>query len=296
VNYFWVFSLLAPVCLAVSNVVDNHVLHARLKDPISYNILCTWPTLPVAVVIFLVWKVSFAFDAWFVGTAIGFAFSFLFVLYNMAMMREQGTNVVSVIYISPLFVAILAAVFLRETLSVINYAGIILLIASAFLVLYRRISTKNLALGIILAYGFASAVARVASKSALESVDIWSYFFWFLIGGLIGTAILAALWSRQLRVAWTKLDSSLTFLILTTSGFSTLGLVLLYSAFSLGPVVIASGLTAVQPTVVFLYTTILTRFRPDAVPPERIKGRWSDVRKIGAVMLIVMGTFALTST
>ena len=295
-NYFWLFSLLAPICLGASNLVDNHVLHARLSDPVAYDIVTAWPSIPVAVGIFLEWKVSFAFDAWFVGSAVGFAFAFLFILYNIAMMKEQGTNVVSVIYTSPIFVAVLATVFLDENLSVINYVGILLLVSSAFLVLYRRIDARNTALGIILAYAFASSVFRVVTKSALENVDVWSYFFWFLVGGLLGTTILAALRPRNLSAAVKRLDSPLVLLIIATSAFSTLGLVLLYSAFSLGSVALASGLSAIQPTVVFVYSAILLRLRPVAIPPERITGRWADARKIGAALLIVLGALALTGT
>jgi drug/metabolite transporter (DMT)-like permease len=277
-------------------MIDNYVLHAPLDDPVSYDIITTWLTLPVAVAIFLAWKVSFAFDAWFVGTAVGFAFAFLFILYNFAMMREQGTNVVSLIYTSPLFVAILALVFLGDKLSVLNYAGILILILSAFLVLYKRISTKNVALGIILVYALCSAIARVATKSALETVDVWSYFFWFLVGGIGGTIILAALRPERLAAAWRRVDARLFLLIVATTGFSTLGLLLLYSAFSFGSVVLASGLTAIQPTVVYFYSAILARIRPGAIPPERVPGGWAAARKIGAVILIVLGVLALTGT
>jgi drug/metabolite transporter (DMT)-like permease len=294
VNYFWVFSLLAPICLGASNLIDNHILHARLSDPVAYDIITSWLSAPIAVGIFLAWRVSFAFDAWFVGTAVGFAFAFLFILYNIAMMREHGTNVVSVMYTSPLFVAILAFLFLGEKLTVTNYAGILLLISSAFLVLYRRIDAKNIALGIILVYAFASSVARVATKSALEDVDVWSYFFWFLIGGMIGTVILAALRPKSLTAAWKKLDARLLLLLIATTVFSTMGLVFLYSAFSLGSVALASGLSAIQPTVVFLYSSILLRLRPGAIPPERISGRWADARKLGTVLLIVLGALTLT--
>ncbi|HYB06762.1 MAG TPA: EamA family transporter [Nitrososphaerales archaeon] len=293
-EYFWLFSLLAPICLGASNLVDNHVLHARLSDPVAYDIVTAWSTVPIAVCIFLEWRVSFAFDAWFVGTAVGFAFAFLFILYNIAMMREQGTNVVSVIYTSPLFIAVLALVFLGEKLSVTNYMGILLLVSSAFLVLYRRIDAKNIALGIILVYAFASSVSRVVTKSALEDVDVWSYFFWFLVGGIMGTTILAALRPRSLSLVLRTLDARLLLLIIATTAFSTLGLVFLYSAFSLGSVALASGLSAIQPTVVFVYSTVLLRIRPGAIPAERITGRWADARKIGAVLLIVLGAAALT--
>ena len=295
-NYFWLFSLLVPLCLAVSNVIDNYVLHTRLNDPISYDIISAWFVVPVAVGVFLAWRVSLSFEAWFVGTAIGFAFAFLFVLYNYAMMKEQGTNVVSLIYTSPLFVAILAFVFLGEELSITSYVGILFLILSAFLVLYKRIDSKNVALGIILVYAFFSAVARVASKSALGEVDVWSYFFWFLVGEIGGTAILAAIRPRRLASAVRKVDARLFLLIAGTTAFSTLGFILLYSAFSFGSVVLASGLSAIQPSVVLLYSAILLRIHPGTIPPERVTGWWAGLRKISAVVLIMMGVLALTGT
>jgi drug/metabolite transporter (DMT)-like permease len=294
VNYFWLYSLLVPFCIAVSNVIDNHVLQTRFSDPVSYDIITTWITIPVAVAIYLTARVSFAFEAWFVGAAVGFAFSFLFVLYNYAMMKEQGTNVVSLIYTSPLFVAILALLFLGEQLSVTNYLGILILILSAFLVLYRRMDRKNIALGLVIVYAFFSAVARVASKSALEKVDIWSYFFWFLVGGIVGAAVLAAVRPKKLAAALKRVDRQLLLLMVGTTSFSTVGFVLLYSAFSFGSVVLASGLSAIQPTVVFLYSAILLRVRPGVIPPERAPGRWSNARKIAALILIILGVLALT--
>jgi len=296
VNYFWLFSALVPFCLAGSNVIDNYVLHERLDDPVSYDILTTWLTIPVAVAVLLVFKVSFAFEAWFVGTGVGFAFAFLFILYNFAMMKEQGTNVVSLIYTSPLFVAILALLFLGEQLTLANYFGILILIFSAFLVLYKKLDAKNIALGIVLVYAFFSAVARVASKSALENVDIWSYFFWFLVGGIAGTFILAAIRPRRLASAWRRVDARLLLLFVATTGLGELGFVLLYSAFSIGSVVLASGLSAVQPTVVYVYSAILARVRPGIIPAERASGGWAGARKIAAVILVILGVLALTGT
>jgi len=296
-DYFWVFALLSPIFFAVSNLVDNHVLYKRLRDPISYDILTTWLTAPVAIAIFLSkGSISLSFDAWFVGGAVGLAFAFLIIIYCFAMMREQGTNVVSVIYTSPLFVAILALMFLGEKLSLANYAGILLLVSSAFLVLYRRVDIKNPALTILVVYAFLGAVSRVATKSALGSVDVWSYFFWFIVGGLIGSLILAALRSRSLSKAVRSLDSSTLLLMCTTTAFSTAALVLLYTAFSLGPVALASSLSAIQPAIVLLYSAALVRFRPGAIPYERIEGKWAVVRKVGAVVLILLGALAMTGT
>ena len=280
-NYFWLLALLAPICFSLSNLVNNHVLYKRLNDPVSYDVLTTWPTVPVVIAILLTTRVSLAFNAWFVGSVVGFSFAFLVILYCFAMMREQGTNVVSIVYSSPLFVAILALVFLGEKLSVVNYAGILLLVASAFLVLYRRVDTKNPALMLMLVYALISAAARVVTKSVLEGVDVWSYFLWFLVGGIVGSLVLTAVRWPNLATAIRRLDLTTSLLICTTTAFSTVGLVLLYIAFSLGSVTIASGLTAISPTVLFLYSEILVRLRPGAIPLEKIEGRGAVIRRSG---------------
>jgi len=293
-NFFWLFALLAPICFSASNLVDNHVLHKRLNDPVSYDILTIWPTVPFAIVILWAKGISTDFDAWFVGGAVGFVFAFLVILYCYAMMQEQGTNVVSVIYTSPLFVTVLALLFLGEKLSALNYAGVFFLVASAFLVLYKRVGAKNLGLVLMVFYALISAIARVVTKSALEGVDVWSYFFWFLVGGIVGSMVLAAVRWPNLETAIRRLDFETWMLICTTTVFSTVGLVLLYSAFSLGSVTVASGLTAISPTVLFLYSEVLVRLRPNAIPPDRITGKGAVIRKAGAVLLVIVGALALT--
>lgn len=293
-GYFWLFSILAPTFFAVSNVVDNHVLYVRLSDPISYDILTIWPSLPFAVIIFLLTPISYAFDAYFIGTLVGFIFAFLYVLYETAMMREQGTNVISMIYTIPLFVAIFATIFLHETLTALGVTGILLLMASAFLVLYERFDTKNVALGLALAYAFGSAVTRVVGKSALGHVDVWSYLFWFIVGEGLGSLVLVPLHRDELRTSITRLDKVTFLLIITTTVFSFVAFALLYFAFSLGPVALASGMTAIQPSILLVYSTVLLHYHPKALPAERVKGRWATNRKVGAVLLIVIGALALT--
>ena len=91
-----------------------------------------------------------------------------------------------------------------------------------------------------------------------------------------------------------KVDKRLFLLIAATTGFATFGFVLLYSAFSFGSVVLASSLSAIQPTIVFLYSAILNRIRPGVIPSERTLGGWATARKVGAVILIIIGVLALT--
>ena len=280
----------------MGNLIDNHVLHARLRDPVSYDILTIWPLVPIAALIFLAAPVSFGFDAAVVGSAVGLASAFLSIVYCIAMMREQGTNVISIIYTNPLFVAILASVFLGESLTLANYIGIILLVSSATLVLYRRVSMRNLTLGIMLVYAVVLATTRVVTKSALGGVDVWSYLFWFIVGQCLGSVVLVVFRREGFSASWHKLDSRIVLLILATTFLSFSGLIFLYSAFSLGSVTLASGIGAIQPSVLLAYSTVAFKFHPEAFPPETVEGRWVNLRKVGAVILIIAGALALIGT
>jgi len=293
---YWLCAFLCPAFFALGNLIDNHVLHARLRDPVSYDILTIWPLVPIAALIFLSTPVSFGFDAVVVGGSVGLASAFLSIVYCVAMMREQGTNVVSIAYTNPLYVAVFASVFLGESLTLVNYIGIILLVGSATLVLYRRVSMRNLTLGIVLAYAVALAITRVVAKAALGGVNVWSYLLWFIIGQCLGTVVLVAFRRKDFSESWHKLDSRLVLLILATTFLSFAGLVFLYSAFSLGSVTLASGMAAIQPSVLLVYSTVASNFHPEAFPPETIKGRWVNLRKVGAVILIVVGALALIGT
>ena len=293
---YWLCAFLCPAFFALGNLIDNHVLHARLRDPVSYDILTIWPLVSVAALIFLLTPVSFGFDAVVVGGSVGLASAFLSIVYCVAMMREQGTNVVSIAYTNPLYVAVFASVFLGESLTLANYIGIVLLVGSATLVLYRRVSMRNLTLGIVLAYAVALATTRVVAKAALGGVDVWSYLLWFIVGQCLGTVVLVAFRRKNFSESWHKLDSRLVLLILATTFLSFTGLVFLYSAFSLGSVTLASGMAAIQPSVLLVYSTVASKFHPEAFPPETIKGRWVNLRKVGAVILIVLGALALIGT
>jgi hypothetical protein len=60
---FWLYSFLAPASFAISNLVDNHVLHAHIRDPVSHDVLTIWPSTPIVALIFLATRVSLGFDA-----------------------------------------------------------------------------------------------------------------------------------------------------------------------------------------------------------------------------------------
>jgi len=291
---FWLLSFLAPVTLAIGNLVDNHLLHRAIRDPVTYDIITIIPTPIFAGMIFLSTRVSASTVAIAAGTAIGLSFAFMWVLYDVGMMKEEGTSVVSIVYTIPLYVSILSWVFLGEVLTPINYAGIVMLLFSVLLVFYKR--TSHNALLLALAYAVFGAVTRVVSKPVLGQVDVWSYLFWVVVGQCIGALALSC-WPSyrvRLRKSIRSLKPVTTLLVVTTASATFGGYFFLYSAISLGPVALASGITAVQPFILLVYSTFVLWRWPGSLPVDEIADRYSSIRKVIAAALIIAGTAALT--
>src|SRR5208337_653092 len=169
VSAFLLLALLAPLCWAGANLVDNHILSKRLRDPVAYDVLEIWVGSIFAVLILISVKVSLEFDAYFYGTLVGLGFSGLYVLYDIGMMKEEGTRVVSLIYTLPLYVAVISWFVFGEELVVRNYLGIVLLVVSAFLVSYKKLTRSNVStsgLLMVIFFAIGSACTRIVSKFA----------------------------------------------------------------------------------------------------------------------------------
>lgn len=290
---FWLLAFLAPVVLAIGNLVDNHLLQRAIHDPVTYDIITIMPTPVFGALVFLSTRVSFSPAAWVTGTLVGFSFAFMWVLYDVGMMKEEGTSVVSIVYTIPLYVAVLSWIFLGEVLTALDYAGIAMLLLSVALVFYRR--TSHRALLLALAYAVFGAVTRVVSKPVLAQVDVWSYLFWVVVGQCIGALALTCIpaYRSRLRKSISSLRPKTISLVLTTASATFAGYLFLYASISLGPVALASGITAVQPFILLLYTTAALKVWPGSLPKDEVKDRYSTLRKVIAAALIIAGTATL---
>jgi len=291
---FWLLALLAPATLAIGNLIDNHLLHMAIRDPVTYDIITIIPSPIFGAMIPLFTRVSMSMVAIATGTAIGFSFAFMWVLYDVGMMKEEGTSVVSIVYTIPLYVAFLSWLFLGEVLTLANYAGIFMLLLSVLLVFYRR--TSHHALLLALVYAVFGAVTRVVSKPVLGQVDVWSYLFWVVVGQCIGALALSCRPSYRVRLRKSirSLQPLTVLFVGITASATFVGYLFLYSAISLGPVALASGITAVQPFILLLYTTAVLWRWPGSLPVDEVEDKYSSIRKIAATALIIVGTAALT--
>ncbi len=292
---WFIFALLAPIIFAVCNIIDKYVLTKKLKDPTSYNILAlSLNVIPLATLPFFI-RISLGFSA-FLAIVNGFVLSGMFIIYNKAIMKEEATRIISLMYTQPIFVALFSLIILGEQQSLQKYLGIIILIASAILISYNRTKGKfhlSYAILLILIYAVMSSLMKILTKYALYNVDYWGFFFWSIVGNFIGISLLVAvpLIRRRLTKQVIKLDKRTWLFILASDVFWWFGSIIFFIALSIGYVSLTVALMSIQPLAVFILTLILTIHRPKVLREEISRG--NIILKLLAIILIFIGSYLI---
>ncbi len=227
------------------------------------------------------------------GLCWGGALALMFWGYKL----EEVSRCSAIIHTFPVFVAIMGALFLGETLSPGQWAGIMAVVAGAFLISVwgsrgGLAINFNRALPILLGASLLTALGMVLGKQALAELPVWLVFSMRNYGmGLV----FIILWRPG---AWRDLLASLrdwrTALLLLMAEFilAPFAVWLNVAAISLGPVSLVSTITGTRPLFVFLFSTLCsTRLFPLLDEPLAVD---TLLVKLLAISMVLAGIVALT--
>jgi uncharacterized membrane protein len=211
-------------------------------------------------------------------------------------MIEDASKIASVMRISPVFVIVLSFILLGEVLSYQQYLGALLLVASALIVSYQKVKKKlHLSKGItlILFYALGLAIMGIFTKYVLGSIDYWSFFFWNLVGNMLGCIVLILMPNirKRLKKDVSNMDRRLFLTVLFVDLIAWSGYLFYYIATSISYVSLISAIGSIQPMIVFIFTLIITIHKPQILK-EEISGK-SILLKSLAVILIFIGSYLI---
>jgi transporter family protein len=293
---WFLFALLAPILWAMNNVIDKIIFNRYVKNPFSYQVIIQVTNIPV--VIAFLFFVNISTDIFsLVGILYGGILAITFVLYNKVLMKEEASRVMALFYINPIFILLLAVMFLGESLSISKYLGIILLVLSAILVSYKRVKGKMklsfYAIELILIFSFIWASGQVLSKWVFNFTNYLSFLFWTIIGAVI--AGFSFLISKNIRkdfladvkrmgkIGWgLRIFEASTYYVALTS---------FYVAISIGFISLVGAIPSIQPFFVFLYSLFFSIFLPNIVKEETNKH--TVLMKLLAVIFIFIGSWLI---
>ena len=297
-SYIWVALLSASIFGLVT------VLDKRLA---SYNM----PSLPAFYMGVILSLISYAtislaqtgipenapFDRLIAAGASGLCWGGALAMMFWGYKLEEASRASAIIHTFPVFVAVLAVVFLGEDLVAGQWIAIMLVVAGAFTISVSgsrsgTIFRLNRAFPILIGASFFTALGLFTGKYALEELPVW---FVFSLRSYGMAVIFVSLWRPgafgQLLVA---LRSWRTLLLLFLAEFSLapLAVMLNVTAINLGPVSLVSTITATRPLFVFIYGTLLST--PTFPLLEEPLAPRTLAVKLVAIVMIVGGIAALT--
>ena len=214
--------------------------------------------------------------------------------------REEVSRVLPVTQTYPIFVAVLAALFLGEQIDALDWGAIVVIVAGAILLSVRRAgdTSGGFRLGpsffLLVLASFATGVSNFLGKDALSelsTVQVFTINFF-----IVGVAILAVSANRAaVKEAWeiVRHRPLRVPLFAADTSLALLGTFLLFASFEAGPVSGASALNAARPLFVFAYAVLVSWLAPRFIHEPLAPGVLAV--KLAAIAMIVAGAVGLVA-
>lgn len=292
----WVlYSLLASISIAVVTVIDKSVLSNWMADARgSFFVFSVIEVLSGVIALLILGVPRLPPMLLAISLASGAALSFSTLCYFRAIQVEEVSRIVPLYSLSPLFVAVFAALFLGEVFPPAKYLGVLLIVCGALLLSLKRLRGFRFGKGMawMLLSILLVSMGAVASKYVLDTVDPWTLFAYGKLGTFFAGAPFFASGYRAFVSAFRKHGSRVVIFTGLSEGITSITTIFFLYAGSTGYITLVNALVGTQPFFLLLFTAILTRYWPKVIH-EELDGRLL-ARKLVAIALLFAGAWIIT--
>lgn len=298
---WFILAFSTTVISAVVSLLDSHFMSRRMPGTRAYILLCSIFTLPASIIMLIAFPLP---DG--IGLAPIWAILASSVISSVAMvmilqvMKDQDVaRVAPLTSTAPVFVAVLATIFLGENLASRQWLGILAVICGAVIISFRWDAKGSghfhlKPFFMLMSVAVIAAVTSVINKYALDYMSFWTAAgIDFLIASLL---ILGFCLRRDVVNSIRSLENSRRAINLTVlnQGIATLGTVMAFWTIQLGPVALASTVFNSKPLLIFAFSAIIARFAPGFMVTEKLSPKGLAIK--GAGTLAVVGGLAAIFT
>lgn len=218
--------------------------------------------------------------------------------YFKAVSLEEISRVVAMSYLTPLFVAVLGKIFLKENLTSLQYVGVIMVSIGAFSI--SSSSEQLFKINKSLIYMFLSSIFlatdSILTKFLLMKCDFWNVFIMLRIAVFV-IAVPVILKSVENFKLQGNLNVSEFFskmkigYILASEVLYLTGIIFFLIAMSLGSVTIANAIVSTQPLILLLLLALL--YKTNKLVLEDLSLSRKVIQKIIFIVVIVVGVILI---
>ncbi|MFQ6122646.1 MAG: EamA family transporter [Dehalococcoidales bacterium] len=292
-EWVWLALLSTGVC-SVAVIVQKRCLEHHVRSAFSYGTWAAVVQVLLSMTILLIeplplrlsWPVMLALSAGVVR-ALSLA-----AQYKGLQAESEVSRAVPLLDSYPVFVAILAVVFLGQSLTPSKWLAISLVIAGAILISQHRLfpggAVRSGRSFLYLLSGSVGVAGFVTLASlALESLSCWQVFAVSTLSSavvLLGTCLGADV-GREVSLM-TRRTRTLGLIILAEV-LLAVSVVIYFVAITRGPISLVAAVTATRPLMVLIFNSLLSVMTPQLFP-ERLY-RPIMVQKLLAVSMVTVG-------
>ncbi|MGI2336432.1 MAG: EamA family transporter [Dehalogenimonas sp.] len=292
----WVLiALLGTVTLGAVNIIDSHLIGRRMPSLRAFLL----PASTIILILSLVVMFLAPLPADISGGALAAAVaSGIIRAVSVALLlniyrSEEVSWAVPVYHTYPVFVALMAVPFLGESLVLMQWLAIGIMVSGTLMIAVRLrdgggIRWRGRPLMLLLTAAFLNAAADVAGKYALGEITFWN-MYWVGSLCLVGMYMAFSLRRSVIRevMALPQLGR-LGGLIVFNETLAMVGILFVFQAMALGPVSLVSAITGARPIFVFLLALAINRLLPGVL--LRVDtGRSALLLRLVATLLIGAG-------
>lgn len=289
-----IFSILAAFIWSIVNTVDKYVLTKWIRKPIIPVMIMGVIGLIVALIIFLINGYGYL-SANHIGLGLlaGIFYVIANVFYFKAAKIEEISRVAPLFHLAPLFLVILAAVFLGEIFTPLKYLGIFLLVIGAILISSRDLKIKlGKAFWLMIISTIFFSFDLIITKYLLAFADFWTIFAYIRIGAGIGLIPIFYLYFGELKSLIAEYGGKVVGVISANETLNVFGALSATIAASLGFVTLVESLASLQSLFLLIITVALSIFYPKILKEEIKKS--IVLLKFIAIVLMFIGVILIS--
>lgn len=293
----WTLLILAVTFLwATVNITDKHVVTDELRDPPLCVVIYGVIAFLMYGLITIFFKPNFAFplSTKLIAMSAGIALGLAVFLYYVALRREEVSRVIPLLNFNPVFVLLLATIFLNEFFTPAHYLAIGLLIMGGWLISIKAISglrkiSLTPVLLIVIATAFAFATRSILIRYATQHAAFIQLLPWVGLGLLVVGAVSFAFHHPRIRE---KLQFRGIEHLTIINIVSVATLLLYIKAIEVAPAVsLVAAFGCLQSFFVFVLATALSKFKPGIIREPLTKK--IILMKIIAIALLTAGVILI---
>jgi len=286
-------ALLSASVMALVSILDSHLVSKRFPSMRSFLLPIGLIHLVYGVTMRSAFPLPGGVDVSLVGVAVLSSClrtgAVVIMLDNLR--HREVSSVIPVVYAYPMFVAVMAFMFLGERLTLLQWGAVGIVASGAVMISLgwepSRSDMGRPRAALLFLSSLLLAAADVTSKQALSQLTFWN-LFWVQASVMGGIFLLYTLRRSVLAEIGALADRWRALKLLALNELiAPVGIVLSYWAMAHGPVSLVSALLSSRPLLVLLFALALSHRAPDFLLWN--KGRRLLITKVVATAMIVGG-------